>query len=168
MDNRSTPVVDLTDNTTSPPLPQSIPPPQSATPATHGHRRNSSVASISAGDFRAKRRRHTNNTYSAVPPSSSPSPSGASQTYRPASTIESVDLTEVDDSSPLSKTLAKQREDAVKAQESISSSEKKGRSILTSYKCPVCMDTPVDATSTVCGKYLLSLFNIYFFSAFPV
>ncbi|KAF5864792.1 SUMO-targeted ubiquitin ligase complex subunit slx8 [Aspergillus alliaceus] len=63
--------------------------------------------------------------------------------------IESIDLTEVEGSSALSKVLAKQREDAVKAQQSVE--HEKGRSILNSYKCPVCMDTPEDATSTVCG-----------------
>ncbi|KAL2002150.1 hypothetical protein VTN02DRAFT_539 [Thermoascus thermophilus] len=63
--------------------------------------------------------------------------------------IESIDLTEVDSDSALSKALAKQREDAVKAQTYPGSG--KGRSILTSYKCPVCMDTPVDATTTICG-----------------
>ncbi|KAL1966842.1 hypothetical protein VTN77DRAFT_3807 [Rasamsonia byssochlamydoides] len=63
--------------------------------------------------------------------------------------IESVDLTEVNDESALAKALAKQREDAVKAQ--ASSEDKKGRSILTSHKCPVCMDTLTDATSTICG-----------------
>jgi hypothetical protein len=63
--------------------------------------------------------------------------------------IESVDLTEVNGSSALSKTLAKQREDAIKAQ--ARSEDRTGRSILTAYKCPVCMDTLTDATSTVCG-----------------
>jgi len=63
--------------------------------------------------------------------------------------IESLDLTEVDDASGLSKVLAKQREDAIKAQSS--PADKVGRSVLTSYKCPVCMDMPVDATTTICG-----------------
>lgn len=63
--------------------------------------------------------------------------------------IESIDLTEVEGPSALSKALAKQREDAVKAQHT--AEDDKGRSLLTAYKCPVCMDTPVDATSTVCG-----------------
>ncbi|GFF71082.1 hypothetical protein IFM53868_00468 [Aspergillus udagawae] len=63
--------------------------------------------------------------------------------------IEQIDLTEVEGSAALAKALAKQREDAVRAQESLHQGT--GRSILTSYKCPVCMDTPVDATSTVCG-----------------
>lgn len=61
--------------------------------------------------------------------------------------IESIDLTEPEGS--LAKTLAKQREDAIKAQQS--TEEAKGRSLLNSYKCPVCMDTPEDATSTSCG-----------------
>jgi hypothetical protein len=63
--------------------------------------------------------------------------------------IEAVDLTEVNDASALAKALAKQREDAIKAQ--ASSEDKKGRSILTAHKCPVCMDTLTDATSTICG-----------------
>lgn len=63
--------------------------------------------------------------------------------------IESIDLTEVEGPSSLTKALAKQREDAVKAQQD--SEQEKGRSLLTAYKCPVCMDTPVDATTTVCG-----------------
>lgn len=58
-----------------------------------------------------------------------------------------VDLTE--GPSALSKTLAKQREDAVKAQQG--TEHEGGRSLLTAYRCPVCMDTPVDATSTACG-----------------
>ncbi|KAF7161475.1 hypothetical protein CNMCM5623_007046 [Aspergillus felis] len=64
--------------------------------------------------------------------------------------IEQIDLTEVEGSAALAKALAKQREDAVRAQESLHQGT--GRSVLTSYKCPVCMDTPVDATSTVCAK----------------
>ena len=67
----------------------------------------------------------------------------------PGEAIESIDLTEVDDSSALAKALSKQREDAVKAQQATQSEN--GRSALTAYKCPVCMDTPVDATSTSCG-----------------
>lgn len=66
--------------------------------------------------------------------------------------IESIDLTEVEGTSSLAKTLAKQREDAIKAQDNRES--KKGLSLLAAYKCPVCMDTPVDATTTVCGMPL--------------
>ncbi|PLB44365.1 hypothetical protein P170DRAFT_440667 [Aspergillus steynii IBT 23096] len=61
----------------------------------------------------------------------------------------SIDLTEPEGPSALSKTLAKQREDAIKAQQG--AKNEGGRSLLTAYKCPVCMDTPVDATSTACG-----------------
>jgi rubrerythrin len=50
----------------------------------------------------------------------------------------------------LAKALAKQREDAIKAQKS-TEGEKESGSILIAYKCPVCMDTPEDATSTACG-----------------
>ncbi|PWY94303.1 hypothetical protein BO94DRAFT_327855 [Aspergillus sclerotioniger CBS 115572] len=64
-------------------------------------------------------------------------------------TIESVDLTALEDTNPVSRTQAKQREDAILAQQSLDDNQ--GRSVLTAYKCPVCMDTPVDATSTACG-----------------
>ncbi|EAW17538.1 uncharacterized protein NFIA_074580 [Aspergillus fischeri NRRL 181] len=64
--------------------------------------------------------------------------------------LEQIDLTEVEGSAALANALAKQREDAVRAQESLHQGT--GRTVLTSYKCPVCMDTPVDATSTVCAK----------------
>lgn len=68
----------------------------------------------------------------------------------PGESIESVDLTELDNSSSLAKTLAKQREDAVKSQQA--TGQEKLQSVLGAYKCPVCMDTPEDATSTACGK----------------
>lgn len=71
--------------------------------------------------------------------------------------IESIDLTEVDGSAALAKALAKQREDAVKAQQS--TEHEKGRSILASYKCPVCMDTPEIATSTACGTSCAEISN---------
>ncbi|KIW33227.1 uncharacterized protein PV07_00094 [Cladophialophora immunda] len=63
--------------------------------------------------------------------------------------IESVDLTAVDDSETLSAALAKQRQDAILAQNP--GTAESGRTSLTAYKCPVCMDTPTDATSTACG-----------------
>jgi hypothetical protein len=80
-----------------------------------------------------------------------PSPSGTGGRQVSEAAVGSPDLIEVNDSSTLSRVLAKQREDAVKAQ-----SHPEGRaggSSLTSYKCPVCMDTPVDATTTICGLY---------------
>ncbi|EXJ84206.1 hypothetical protein A1O3_04873 [Capronia epimyces CBS 606.96] len=87
------------------------------------------------------------------PPSSSSS-SRAIQPGQVGSTapidlaIESVDLTGVDDNASLSAALAKQHQDAILSQNSGTDS---GRTPLTAYKCPVCMDTPTDATSTVCG-----------------
>ncbi|KIW86466.1 hypothetical protein Z517_01864 [Fonsecaea pedrosoi CBS 271.37] len=62
--------------------------------------------------------------------------------------IESVDLTTVTDADTLSAALAKQRQDTILAQNPGTES---GRTALTAYKCPVCMDTPTDATSTACG-----------------
>ncbi|EXJ78474.1 hypothetical protein A1O1_08874 [Capronia coronata CBS 617.96] len=88
------------------------------------------------------------------PPSSSassskttrPRPLGPSAALNPA--IESVDLTGVDDNATLSAALAKQRQDAILSQ---NTGNESGRTPLTAYKCPVCMDTPTDATSTACG-----------------
>jgi hypothetical protein len=62
--------------------------------------------------------------------------------------IDEVDLTAVDDSTSLSAALSKQREEAILAQ---NPGTEAGRTPLTAYKCPVCMDAPTDATSTACG-----------------
>ncbi|EED22116.1 hypothetical protein TSTA_093620 [Talaromyces stipitatus ATCC 10500] len=61
--------------------------------------------------------------------------------------IESVDLTEVNDDTALARTLAKQREDAIKAQ--TATGDREGRTTLTATKCAICMDTPTDATTTI-------------------
>ncbi|OAP62627.1 hypothetical protein AYL99_01854 [Fonsecaea erecta] len=89
------------------------------------------------------------------PSSSARSLHGSSQSHSPTPPvaaedplIESVDLTGVCNSEALSAALAKQREDAILAQNPGTDS---GRTSLTAYKCPVCMDTPTDATSTACG-----------------
>ncbi|KAI7973379.1 hypothetical protein EIK77_008288 [Talaromyces pinophilus] len=70
--------------------------------------------------------------------------------------IESVDLTEVNDDYALAQTLAKQREDAIKAQ--AATENKDGRTTLLAFKCAICMDTPTDATTTVCGMCSYILF----------
>lgn len=70
---------------------------------------------------------------------------------RPPDDIEAVDMSA---SSPkLLKSRAKQQEDAVKAQQP---EMEPSRSTLTAYKCPVCMDTPEDATTTTCGMPIAS------------
>jgi ATP-dependent exoDNAse (exonuclease V) beta subunit len=82
----------------------------------------------------------------------------AEETGRAAVTqeVEAVDLTEVNDATDLSKALSKQRQDAIQAQmKQNQGSEPAGRTPLTSYKCPICMDTPEDATTTTCGAFLL-------------
>lgn len=65
--------------------------------------------------------------------------------------IQSVDLTQVEDNSSLAAALAKQRRDAILSQKSDSDISPSARSALTAYKCPICMETPTDATTTVCG-----------------
>jgi hypothetical protein len=62
--------------------------------------------------------------------------------------VDEVDLTAVDDPASLSAALSKQREEAILAQ---NPGTEEGRTPFTAYKCPVCMDTPTDATSTACG-----------------
>ena len=84
--------------------------------------------------------------------------------------IESVDLTEVAGPASLEEkleeALVKNREENEKpssADQENKGEEKKKPSILTEYKCPVCMDTPVDATTTACGKFLLyTLSNVLY------
>ena len=67
--------------------------------------------------------------------------------------VEAVDLTEVNDESDLSRAISKQQQDAVQSQmRQTQGDDPPGRTPLSSYKCPICMDTPEDATSTVCGK----------------
>ncbi|KAK5791370.1 hypothetical protein VI817_006679 [Penicillium citrinum] len=70
--------------------------------------------------------------------------------------VQAIDLTEVDSSSEFAKTLSNLREDAVKAQQPSEKATNKTQSILGAYKCPVCMDTPEDATSTACGMFRVS------------
>ena len=62
--------------------------------------------------------------------------------------VDEVDLTAVDDPASLSAALSKQREEAILAQ---NPGTEEGRTPFTAYKCPVCMDTPTNATSTSCG-----------------
>jgi hypothetical protein len=67
--------------------------------------------------------------------------------------VQAVDLTEVNDESDLSKAISKQQQDAVHAQmKKGQGDDLPGRTPLSSYKCPICMDTPEDATSTICGR----------------
>ncbi|KAJ6139328.1 hypothetical protein N7471_005814 [Penicillium samsonianum] len=63
--------------------------------------------------------------------------------------IETIDMTDDSGAAALARTVAKQREDAIKAQASAESDS--NLSAILAYKCPICMETPVDATSTSCG-----------------
>lgn len=102
----------------------------------------------------ARNRQRVQNQTPAMSPPSSSSSSRSAQQRQPATppaedpAIESVDLTAVDDNASLSAALAKQRQDAIQAQ---NPGTEAGRTLLTAYKCPVCMDTPTNATTTVCG-----------------
>jgi hypothetical protein len=67
--------------------------------------------------------------------------------------IETIDMTDDAGAAALARTVAKQREDAIKAQASAESDS--NLSAIRAYKCPICMETPVDATSTSCGMFLI-------------
>ena len=108
--------------------------------------RNEHADAPSDSEERERKRRRTSND-------ASPTSSTVASDSENIEPLESIDLTEIDGSSSLAKALAKQREDAVKAQQV--EKEEKGRSVLTAFKCPVCMDTPVDATTTVCGMQIM-------------
>ncbi|QKX59231.1 uncharacterized protein TRUGW13939_06363 [Talaromyces rugulosus] len=94
-----------------------------------------------------KRRRLSDDTIGLYSPS--PARHTSSSSALGVEGVESVDLTEINDDSALSQVLAKQREDAVKAQAAADPQE--GRTSLTATKCAICMDTPTDATTTICG-----------------
>lgn len=122
--------------------------------AIHRQRENHNNWQRTQARTRERERIQANQTQPSMSPSTSSSSSQATRRPRSAISIaedpaiESVDLTEVDDNAGLSAALAKQRQDAILAQNPGTES---GRTTLTAYKCPVCMDTPTDATSTVCG-----------------
>lgn len=70
----------------------------------------------------------------------------------PLNDVEAVDMTGTSSSPEFLKAVSKQQEDAVKAQQP---EMEPSRSILAAYKCPVCMDTLEDATTTTCGMYMI-------------
>lgn len=77
----------------------------------------------------------------------------SSSTLSESEPIETIDMTDDSAAAALARTVAKQREDAIKAQASAESNS--NLSAILAYKCPICMETPVDATSTSCGMFLI-------------
>lgn len=77
----------------------------------------------------------------------------SSSTLSEAEPIETIDMTDDSAAASLARTVAKQREDAIKAQ--ASEENNSNLSAILAYKCPICMETPVDATSTSCGMFLI-------------
>ncbi|KAI9370797.1 hypothetical protein BJX61DRAFT_544292 [Aspergillus egyptiacus] len=104
-------------------------------------RRRPSTTDAGPSGFR-KRRRLTNQTVS--------SSGSQAENEHENEAVESIDLTDVDGNSAIAKVLAKQREDAIASQHLNDGGGV--RSKLAAYKCPICMDSPVDATTTVCAK----------------
>ena len=64
--------------------------------------------------------------------------------------IESVDLTEVEDGMPIAEVIRKQRAEQIVSQQPDLRTDT-GRTSLTAFKCPICMDELTDATVTTCG-----------------
>lgn len=75
-------------------------------------------------------------------------PGSSSSRPRSESPVESIDLTTVDETTSAADVLARQGADAAALQKTSSDT---GRTPLTSYKCPICMETPTDITATICG-----------------
>ena len=73
---------------------------------------------------------------------------GATSEPQPPVEIEEVDLRAVDDDTGLSRLLAKQRENTIKAQQ-----EQEGKPLnLANLQCIVCMEPMFNITATHCGK----------------
>lgn len=127
-------VVDLTSSTTRrTPIALSSSPPFASNAS-------SSQSAQESDRGRKRQRRHDHNRH----PPSSP------DIFLGAEAIETIDMTEDPDANELAKAVAKQREDAIKAQQTAETSDGPLNPLMA-YKCPICMDTPVDATATSCG-----------------
>ena len=154
-------VVDLTDSPPQPlvrtntnPWRTSFPPPsqeQSTMPPTTRSRARSRRTHLSSPPARhTEERPRKRRRLSATSPATGPPEPDTDN----AQLIEAVDLTEVNDDSELSRAISKQQQDAVQSQmKHAQDDDLPGRTPLTSYKCPICMDTPEDATSTICGEF---------------
>ena len=68
----------------------------------------------------------------------------------PNANIESVDLTNIDNSSEVAKVLSKQRNEAIMSQRPVGATDE-GRTSFTAFKCPICMEGLKAATVTKCG-----------------
>jgi hypothetical protein len=75
-------------------------------------------------------------------------PGSSSSRPKSESPVESIDLTAVDEKISAADVLAKHGADLTASQKLSSDT---GRTPLTSYKCPICMEIPTDLTATVCG-----------------
>ncbi|KAJ5678079.1 uncharacterized protein N7477_003712 [Penicillium maclennaniae] len=114
---------------------------RSSTSSDHNHQSAPDQAGSPATPRGIKRRREDDGFWS---PEDSDSAQDGEQQYEDA--VESIDLTEPETS--LSKALAKQREDAIKAQQS--TEDKKGSgSLLSAYKCPAISSATVALWSTL-------------------
>lgn len=134
MGSRVPEVVDLTSATRRNPIALSSSPPFSS---------NASSSHIEQHSARGPKRQRQNEHHRSA--------SSSSDVYLGAEAIETIDMTEESDARDLARAVAKQREDAIKAQQT---TEKPDRPLnpLVAYICPICMDTLTDATTTSCGK----------------
>ena len=75
---------------------------------------------------------------------------GSQASPAPATPIEAVDLTAVENDSAVEATLSKQRTDMVLSQRPKEATEN-GRTKLTAKTCAICLDRMTNPTATICG-----------------
>lgn len=157
--SRDSPIIDLTESPPQPlPWPTTMPrrtspqhpseekPNIPSTLQNHPQSTTEHLASsmpLHTEERRRKRRRLSETTATAV----------LAEDLNEVREVEAVDLSEVNDKSDMAKAIAKQQQDAIQSQmKDAEGKDLPGRTRLSSYKCPICMDTPENATSTICGE----------------
>ena len=125
------------------------------TPRSTALRASTSRRTSDAPSNPAKRRKTNNAVSKSSPTSQMPGRSiqrPNSLTHMP----ESIDLTEVDDDSSLSKVLEQQRLALIKAQQEEARKPVK----LATVQCIICMENMKDLTATSCGRYFASFSHL--------
>lgn len=120
---------------------------QQITTAGHGRRRDSSTSSDSSSSDLSATSLGSDSADSVFEEENNHNTTTATNTQDSA-----VDLTLIDDSKNLEDFLAKEQQDAIAAQlMPTQNPEEKNLSSLNNYKCAICMDSPTNATTTICG-----------------
>ena len=125
-------------------------------------------APFSYGDERPRKRRRmvpSDTTHSQQQQESQASSTSVNETsftsnsVHGSANLDAIDLTEVNSHQDLTQAISRPQEDAVREQRKtnkqggVDQAYHRPRTAFSEYKCPICMDSPEDATSTVCGKW---------------